>query len=40
MYGGGNTFESIKPDAIAEDPEKLEIFEARIGRGEKIEPSD
>ncbi len=40
MYGGGNTFESLIPDATAEDPEKLGIFEARIARGEKIEPSD
>src|SRR5688572_5136911 len=41
MYGGGNTFEGIKTDSLAqEDPVKLSAFEARIGRGEKIEPSD
>src|SRR5690349_9860796 len=39
MYGGGNTFEGIKAD-VAEDPVKLGEFEARIARGEKIEPSD
>ena len=41
MYGGGNTFETIKSkDVVNEDPEKLAEFEARIERGEKIEPSD
>ena len=41
MYGGGNTFESIKTTAVeSEDPEKLAQFEARISRGEKIEPTD
>jgi len=41
MYGGGNTFEAIKPDALSgEDPVKLAEFEARIERGEKIEPTD
>lgn len=43
MYGGGyihqdNTKNNGTP--IPDDPEKLAIFEARIGRGEKIEPSD
>ena len=41
MYGGGNTFEGVKTDSLAlEDPTKLAAFEARIERGEKIEPSD
>ena len=41
MYGGGNTFEGIKTDSLAqEDPVKLSAFEGRIARGEKIEPSD
>ena len=41
MYGGGNTFETIKDTGLEnEDPVKLEQFESRIGRGEKIEPSD
>lgn len=40
MYGGGNTFEAIKTDGIAEDPLQLAEFEARIERGEKIEPID
>lgn len=41
MYGGGNTFESAKFDGLEnEDPQKLAEFEARIDRGEKIEPSD
>ena len=41
MYGGGNTFEKLKSKSIKdEDPEKLAEFEARIARGEKIEPSD
>ena len=39
MYGGGNTFEGIK-QGQPEDPEKLAAFEARIERGEKIEPRD
>jgi ring-1,2-phenylacetyl-CoA epoxidase subunit PaaA len=41
MYGGGNTFEGIKDDNLAnEDPAALSAFEARIERGEKIEPKD
>jgi ring-1,2-phenylacetyl-CoA epoxidase subunit PaaA len=41
MYGGGNTFEKLKTKSIQEeDPEKLAEFEARIARGEKIEPND
>jgi ring-1,2-phenylacetyl-CoA epoxidase subunit PaaA len=37
MYGGGNTFEGIKTDSVAqEDPILLAAFEARIERGEKI----
>ena len=41
MYGGGNTFEGIKTDSVAqEDPILLAAFEARIARGEKIEPKD
>src|SRR6185369_15183164 len=41
MYGGGNTFEGIKTDSIAqEDPILLAEFEDRIARGEKIEPAD
>src|SRR5258707_11400780 len=41
MYGGGNSFEGIKTDSIAqEDPQQLAVFEARIARGEKIEPMD
>ena len=40
MYGGGNTFEGIKTDVAKEDPVLLAAFEARIERGEKIEPSD
>ncbi|WP_017731603.1 1,2-phenylacetyl-CoA epoxidase subunit PaaA [Nafulsella turpanensis] len=41
MYGGGNTFEAPKQNEMqAEDPQKLAEFEARIERGEKIEPSD
>ena len=39
MYGGGFTFEGIKQET-AEDPQMLAAFEARIDRGEKIEPSD
>ena len=39
MYGGGNIFEATKFDDLAtEDPVKLAEFEARIARGEKIEP--
>lgn len=41
MYGGGNTFEAPKQnELVTEDPQKLAEFEARIERGEKIEPSD
>jgi len=41
MYGGGNIFEATKFDNLTqEDPVKLDEFEARIARGEKIEPSD
>jgi ring-1,2-phenylacetyl-CoA epoxidase subunit PaaA len=40
MYGGGNTFEGITEEGVAEDPAQLAAFEARIERGEKIEPSD
>jgi ring-1,2-phenylacetyl-CoA epoxidase subunit PaaA len=41
MYGGGNTFETPHPEEIStEDPVKLQEFEARIARGEKIEPVD
>ncbi len=42
MYGGGNTFEApAKSDGLElEDPIKLAEFEARIARGEKIEPGD
>ncbi|HSI90231.1 MAG TPA: 1,2-phenylacetyl-CoA epoxidase subunit PaaA [Adhaeribacter sp.] len=41
MYGGGNIFEATKfDDLAAEDPVKLAEFEARIARGEKIEPND
>ncbi len=41
MYGGGNTFEKIKAKAPhEEDPVLLAEFEARIERGEKIEPTD
>ena len=41
MYGGGNTFEATRFDDLEqEDPVKLHEFEARIARGEKIEPSD
>src|SRR5262245_55556082 len=39
MYGGGNTFEGVNSESITqEDPVKLREFEARIERGEKIEP--
>ncbi|RIJ42585.1 1,2-phenylacetyl-CoA epoxidase subunit PaaA [Pontibacter oryzae] len=41
MYGGGNVFEATKFDDLqTEDPAKLAEFEARIARGEKIEPTD
>ncbi|WP_114778673.1 1,2-phenylacetyl-CoA epoxidase subunit PaaA [Botryobacter ruber] len=41
MYGGGNIFEAtVFDDLQAEDPVKLAEFEARIARGEKIEPDD
>ena len=41
MYGGGNVFEATKFDDVqTEDPAKLEEFEARIARGERIEPTD
>lgn len=40
MYGGGNSFETIKTTPAVEDPAKLAAFESRIQRGEKIEPSD
>ncbi|MDQ3536156.1 MAG: phenylacetate-CoA oxygenase subunit PaaI, partial [Bacteroidota bacterium] len=40
MYGGGNIFENVPVDLESEDQEKLAAFEARINRGEKIEPMD
>lgn len=41
MYGGGNIFDPAKPGELQdEDPKKLAEFEARIERGEKIEPAD
>lgn len=41
MYGGGNTFEKLKTKSVEdEDPQLLAVFEIRIERGEKIEPSD
>lgn len=41
MYGGGNIFDSSKLEELQdEDPKKLAEFEARIDRGEKIEPND
>ena len=41
MYGGGNLFEPMSQEVLAdEDPQELEKFEARINRGEKIEPTD
>lgn len=42
MYGGGNTFEAPRPEELEtnEDPQLLAAFEARIARGEKIEPHD
>src|SRR5574341_2432491 len=40
MYGT-TTFTDLKQSPIAgEDPEKLAEFEARIARGEKVEPPD
>ncbi|MCD9015314.1 1,2-phenylacetyl-CoA epoxidase subunit PaaA [Parachryseolinea silvisoli] len=41
MYGGGITFDGAGADTLAsEDPVRLQAFEARIERGEKIEPTD
>ncbi len=41
MYGGGNIFEAPAYHQLpTEEPEKLAAFEARIARGEKIEPRD
>jgi ring-1,2-phenylacetyl-CoA epoxidase subunit PaaA len=41
MYGGGNIFEANRLENLEqEDPVKLDEFEARIARGEKIEPTD
>ncbi len=41
MYGGGQIFDQLPDtDVENEDPIKLQEFEARITRGEKIEPSD
>jgi ring-1,2-phenylacetyl-CoA epoxidase subunit PaaA len=41
MYGGGNIFETSRFEELeVEDPVMLEAFEARIDRGEKIEPND
>jgi ring-1,2-phenylacetyl-CoA epoxidase subunit PaaA len=41
MYGGGYIHDpDKKQEAVQDDPEKLAEFEARIDRGEKIEPSD
>src|SRR5688500_5166836 len=41
MYGGGSIFETTRfEDLEAEDPVMLAAFEARIERGEKIEPND
>lgn len=42
MYGGGYIYdpENKNKATIAEDPEKLAEFEAKIDRGEKIEPTD
>ena len=44
MYGGGYIHEDaeqkFKKSPAEEDPDKLAIFEARINRGEKIEPGD
>jgi ring-1,2-phenylacetyl-CoA epoxidase subunit PaaA len=42
MYGSTNITEeeARKLNTIDEDPEKLQVFEDRIARGEKIEPGD
>ena len=42
MYGSTNLTEeeAKRMNSTVEDAEKLEAFEARIARGEKIEPSD
>ncbi len=40
MYGGGNLFEALTNDLENEDQHELALFEARIQRGEKIEPKD
>ena len=41
MYGGGYLFEKTNVGELAdEDQEQLALFEARIERGEKIEPND
>ena len=41
MYGGGSLFDPVQGSGVeVEDPEKLAVFEARIQRGEKIEPAD
>ncbi|MDX2003083.1 MAG: 1,2-phenylacetyl-CoA epoxidase subunit PaaA [Chitinophagales bacterium] len=41
MYGGGYIYDDKQKAAqIADDPEKLAAFQARIDRGEKIEPQD
>jgi len=40
MYGNLSITEPVATDRYAEDPEKLAEFEAKIDRGEKIEPSD
>ncbi|RFS23375.1 1,2-phenylacetyl-CoA epoxidase subunit A [Chitinophaga silvatica] len=44
MYGGGYIYDepNKRPlaEQLAEDPDKLAAFEARIAKGEKIEPGD
>src|ERR1043165_3838317 len=40
MYGNAYVDKNEKMSAEADDPIKLEEFEARIARGEKIEPDD
>lgn len=44
MYGGGYIFDDEKNKSqaigVQDDPELLAVFEARIDRGEKIEPHD
>ena len=42
MYGSTNLSEeeAKRMNSTVEDPEKLEAFESRIARGEKIEPQD